>query len=102
MISSFKITSTPSSLSETLKHKIDFKIKPLGALGKLEKLAIKIGLIQQSLSPKISNPTLVVFAGDQGIVAEGVSPYPQDVTWQMVMNFISGGAAINVFEKQNG
>ncbi len=102
MISSFKITTTSSNLSAALKHKIDFKTKPIHSLGKLEKVATQIGLIQQSLNPKISNPTLVVFAGDHGIVAEGVSPYPQDVTWQMVMNFISGGAAINVFAKLNG
>src|SRR6476659_6214202 len=101
MIKSFQITSTDSPLKNEVQHKIDFKTKHLGALGKLEKLVLKIGLIQHTLSPKITYPTLLVFAGDHGIVAEGVSPYPQDVTWQMVMNFVSGGAAINVFAKQN-
>ncbi|TAF43509.1 MAG: nicotinate-nucleotide--dimethylbenzimidazole phosphoribosyltransferase [Sphingobacteriales bacterium] len=90
------------NLNKAIQHKINNKTKPLGSLGKLEEIALKVALLQNTLSPKINVPTLVVFAADHGIVAEGVSPYPQEVTWQMVMNFISGGAAINVFTKQNG
>lgn len=85
------------ALDTEIQHKLDQKTKPLGALGDLEALAAQIARVQQTLTPVTERAVHLVFAADHGIVAEKVSPYPQSVTTQMVMNFLAGGAAINVF-----
>jgi nicotinate-nucleotide--dimethylbenzimidazole phosphoribosyltransferase len=94
-------TANPA-LAAQLDHAINHKTKPLGSLGVLESLARQIGLVQERTVIAVDRPTILVFAADHGVVAEGVSAYPQDVTWQMVENFLAGGAAINVFARQSG
>jgi nicotinate-nucleotide--dimethylbenzimidazole phosphoribosyltransferase len=94
-------TTVNPPLADLLDKAINNKTKPLGSLGVLESLAKQVGLIQNTRAVAITQPTILVFAADHGIVAEGVSAYPQDVTWQMVENFLARGAAINVFAAQN-
>lgn len=97
------ITPTADAvLSQALLDAINNKTKPLGSLGRLETLAAQLGLIQGTTRIRIADPAILVCAGDHGVVAEGVSAYPQDVTWQMVENFLADGAAINVFARHNG
>jgi len=91
-----------AALAQRLQHLIDHKTKPLGALGRLEGLAHQIGLILRSVQPQLQQPQMVVFAADHGLAARGVSAYPSDVTWQMVENFLAGGAAVSVLARQHG
>ena len=76
--------------------------KPRGALGALEALAVRLAALQGREKPAIDKPHLTLFAGDHGVVAEGVSAYPQAVTAQMLGNFVAGGAAISVLARQLG
>ena len=94
------VTPVDRSFEPAARHKIDLKTKPLGALGRIEELAVQLSVIQQSLMPDVETKHIFVFAGDHGVVDEGVSAYPARVTVQMVENFLAGGAAINVFCRQ--
>lgn len=76
--------------------------KPLGALGRLEELSIHLAGITGKLTPSLEGRTVLVMAADHGVAAQGVSAYPQEVTAQMVANFLRGGAAINVLARQMG
>ena len=89
-------------LDAAIRRAIDSKTKPLGALGALEALALRIARIQGTLTPSLRLCRLVLFAADHGVAREGVSAYPQEVTRQMVANFLEGGAAANVFARETG
>jgi nicotinate-nucleotide--dimethylbenzimidazole phosphoribosyltransferase len=97
-----KIAPPAEDLRQGAQDKMDNKTKPLGALGKLEDLAVQMSLIQKNLNPELKRKAVFVFAGDHGIAAEGVSAFPAEVTGQMVQNFLAGGAAINVICRYHG
>lgn len=90
------IKSVDQSLAPVIQTAIDSKTKPLGSLGRIEALAKKICLVQQTAKPTITEPMMIVFAGNHGVTQSGVSAYPSEVTGQMILNFLAGGAAINV------
>ena len=90
------------ALAARLQQLIDNKTKPLGALGKLEALALRIGGILGTDAPELAQPQMLVCAADHGLAARGVSAFPSDVTWQMVENFLAGGAAVSVLARQHG
>ncbi len=97
----FNIKPLDESLRQALQAKIDNLTKPKGSLGLLEEIALKIGMIQESLSPSLLSPSHILFAADHGIVEEGVSLSPKEVTRQMLFNFIEGGAGCNFLARQH-
>ena len=102
----FSIPTIPdlhnAALTARLQHLLDHKTKPLGALGHIEPLALHIGQVLGSESPRLLQPQMLVCAADHGLAARGVSAFPSDVTWQMVENFLAGGAAVSVLARQHG
>jgi len=91
-----------AALARRLQHVLDHKTKPLGALGRLEPLALRLGLILGTEAPALRQPQMLVCAADHGLTARGVSAYPSEVTAQMVANFLAGGAAVSVLARQHG
>ncbi len=91
-----------AALTARLQHLLDNKTKPLGSLGRLEALALRIGQVLDTDAPALLQPQMLVCAGDHGLAAQGVSAFPSDVTWQMVENFLAGGAAVSVLARQHG
>ncbi|ODS64189.1 MAG: nicotinate-nucleotide--dimethylbenzimidazole phosphoribosyltransferase [Acidovorax sp. SCN 65-108] len=89
-------------LTARLQYLLDNKTKPLGSLGRLESLALRIGQVLGTEAPALLQPQMLVCAGDHGLAAKGVSAFPSDVTWQMVENFLAGGAAVSVLARQHG
>lgn len=89
-------------IMKKVKDHVDNLTKPLGSLGRIEELAIQVAGITNQERPTVQSPAIIVAAADHGIVSEGVSAFPQELTKLMIDNFIKGGAAINVFGRQIG
>lgn len=96
------IQPSNKQVGESVRSYIDTLTKPPGSLGRLEEIAIDLAAMTEERFPVVTPPGVIVFAADHGVVKEGVSAFPQEVTAQMVMNFLRGGAAINVFSRQIG
>ncbi len=97
----FNISPVDQSLLPSIIDKIDSLTKPKGSLGKLETLALRLCLIQQTLTPELCKPHNILFAADHGIVDEGVTVSPKEVTWQQLSHFSRGGAGINFLCEQH-
>ena len=98
----FAITPTEPAAEDRAWARLDSLTKPPRSLGTLEEIAAQVARIQGTDHPQVERKAILLMAGDHGVVAEGVSPYPQDVTWQMVANFVGQGAAINQIARSIG
>jgi nicotinate-nucleotide--dimethylbenzimidazole phosphoribosyltransferase len=92
----FQITTPDEAIRPALRHKIDNLAKPRGSLGRLEELALRVGLIQQTLSPRLNAPHNILFSADHGVSVEGVSPTPREVTWQQTLHFVQDGSGTGI------
>lgn len=97
-----KIAPLDCSLIDSAQARLDNKTKPLGSLGRLEEFARRFVAITGESAPDTSKKVVFTFAGDHGVVEEGVSAFPKEVTPQMVFNFLRGGAGINVLARHSG
>ncbi len=97
-----RISPVDSDLLSRAQAKLDNKTKPLGALGRLEEFGRRVAAISGTLSPRPGKKVIFTFAGDHGVVEEGVSAFPKEVTPQMVFNFLKGGAGVNVLARHGG
>lgn len=98
----FQIVSPDELMRPAIVDKINNLTKPKGSLGQLEEIALQVALIQQTLTPTLRKPQNIIFAADHGIVEEGVSLSPKEVTWQQLSNFLHGGAGVNFLCRQHG
>lgn len=97
-----KIKKPDYSLAEEVQKRLDNLTKPQGSLGRLEEIAKQMVIINGNFQPPLKNKVIFTMVGDHGVVAEGVSAFPKEVTPQMVYNFLKGGAAINVLARHTG
>ena len=98
----FEIKEPDKGIEQALRDKIENLAKPKGSLGRLESLALQIGLIQQTFTPTLSHPVNVIYAADHGIADEGVSKSPKEVTRQVIYNFLNGGSGVCFLARQHG
>lgn len=97
-----RITPLDEKVMEEVQRRLDSLTKPQGSLGRLEKIVKQIAGITGNSQPQVEGKVIVVMSADHGVTDEGVSAYPKEVTYQMVENFIAGGAGINVLARQVG
>ncbi|MEA5074722.1 MAG: nicotinate-nucleotide--dimethylbenzimidazole phosphoribosyltransferase, partial [Coriobacteriia bacterium] len=90
-----RIQPPDAELERQAWERLDSLTKPPRSLGRLEEIAARMAAVQGTLQPEATPSAITLFAGDHGVVAEGVSAWPSEVTFQMVGNFVAGGAAIN-------
>ncbi len=97
-----RIQPVNPDLLAAAQAKLDNKTKPLGSLGRLEEFARRVAAISGTMTPDLTKKVIFTFAGDHGVVEEGVSAFPKEVTPQMVFNFLNGGAGVNVLARHAG